>query len=59
MAMTMEEFRRYYLEEHIQGLPSEVRLKGLPPEERLKGLSRKEIETYLKNLEENRKNSKE
>ncbi len=47
MAMTMEEFRHYYLrynlpdltpEERLEGLPPEERLKGLPPEERLKGL---------------------
>src|SRR5258708_6277630 len=41
MAMTMEEFRRYYLRDHLE---------ELTPEERLKGLSREEIENYLKRL---------
>src|SRR5258707_7858036 len=38
MAMTMEEFRRYYLRDHLQELTPEERLKGLPPEELLKRL---------------------
>jgi hypothetical protein len=59
MAMTMEEFRRYYLRDHLEELTPEERLKGLspeellkalPPEERLKGLSREQIENYLKRL---------
>ena len=43
MAMTMEEFRRYYLRDHLE---------ELTPEERLKGLSREEIENYLKRLKD-------
>ncbi|HKI32479.1 MAG TPA: hypothetical protein VKA46_11465 [Gemmataceae bacterium] len=59
MAMTMEEFRMWYLRQHLkeltpeerlEGLPPEERLKGLPPEEVLKGFSREEIENYLKRL---------
>lgn len=47
MAMTMEEFRRYYLNYFIGELTPEERLKGLPPEERLRGLSH---EALLKEL---------
>jgi hypothetical protein len=50
MAMTMEEFRHYYLKEFIHELSPEERLKGLPPEERLKGLSREETKNYLERL---------
>ena len=50
MAMTMEEFRRYYLRDHLQELTPEERLAGLSPEELLKRLSREEIENYLKRL---------
>ena len=60
MPKTLEEFRQYYLREHVHELPPEERLKGLPPEERLKGLppeellirlSVEEIRAYLKRLE--------
>jgi hypothetical protein len=50
MAMTMQEFRRYYLRYNIEELTPEERLKGLPPEERLKGLSREVIENHLEGL---------
>jgi hypothetical protein len=57
MAMTMEEFRHYYIREHIQELSPEDRGKGLLPEEQLVGLTAEdmlkriphvEIENHLK-----------
>lgn len=50
MPKTLEEFRQYYLREHVHELPPEERLKGLSPEERLQGLTDEEIQTLLKRL---------
>jgi len=51
MAMTMEEFRRYYLNHFIKDLTPEERLAGLPHEDILRLFTKEELKNYLKRLE--------